>query len=356
MAERSPLREHGPQAPEGPFRLPAEWEPHARTWLAWPHRVTDWPGIFERIPAIWVALARALRRSGENVAILVNGPEAEEEVTRAFSRDLSGIELVRIPTNCSWVRDYGPMCVEVAGRPDARAAIKWRFNSWGEKYPPWDLDDAAGGAMAERAGLPCVDAGLVLEGGSIDVDGEGTLLTTESCLLHPKRNPGLSREDIEAALRRYLGAEKVLWLGEGIVGDDTDGHVDDLARFVAPGVVVAAAEGDPDDPNYRPLRENIERLRGMRDAKGRRLEVVELPMPPPVWHQGQRCPASYANFYIANRAVLFPTFRAPTDERVRGILSELFPGREAIPLDCTDLVWGLGAIHCVTRDEAAPGR
>ncbi|MGQ9590788.1 MAG: agmatine deiminase family protein [Planctomycetota bacterium] len=337
------------------LRLPAEWEPHARTWLAWPHRASDWPGIFERIPPVWVAMARALRE-GEPVAILVSGPAMAEEVRRAFSGDLAGIELVEIPTDRAWIRDYGPIAVESSGRPGARVATKWRFNSWGGKYPPWDLDDAAGAAIAERIGIPCVRTGLVLEGGSIDADGEGTILTTESCLLNPNRNPELSREEIEAVLAKYLGAEKVLWLGRGIEGDDTDGHVDDLARFVAPGVVAAAAEDDPRDPNGAALEENLERLRGLRDAKGRRLEVVELPMPPPVFHEGHRCPASYANFYVANSAVLFPGFGCPEDGVVRGILEGLFPGRRVVAVEARDLVWGLGAVHCVTRDEPAARR
>jgi len=289
----------------------------------------------------------------------------DAEILHHLGGDLSGVRIERVPTNDAWIRDYGPIFVrEIAGSvgegdgPPEPAKSRlvlsnWGFNSWGGKYGPWDLDDAVPARLGEILGLPVVETGMILEGGSIDVDGEGTLLTTESCLLNPNRNPALPREEIEGRLRRFLGADKVLWLGDGIEGDDTDGHVDDLTRFVAPGVVVTAVESDPTEANSRPLRQNLERLRGAIDARGRRLDVVELPMPSPVLHQGQRCPASYLNFLIANSAVLLPTFRCERDEVARGILAELFPGRRVAPVDCRDLVWGLGAVHCLSHEEPA---
>ncbi|MBI4603721.1 MAG: agmatine deiminase family protein [Planctomycetes bacterium] len=335
------------------YRMPAEWEPHEAAWLSWPHKRESWPGIFERIPPVWAAMIRALRES-EEVRLLSRDEAMDAEVRAALGGDLSGVRLHRVPTNDAWIRDYGPIFVRPAdpgAACGAKVLVSWGYNAWGGKYGPWDLDDAVPGELGRLLGLPVVEAGMILEGGSIDSDGEGTLLTTESCLLNPNRNPSLDRGGIEERLRRFLGARKVLWLGDGIAGDDTDGHVDDLTRFVAPGCVVTAVEEDERDENHRPLRENLERLRGMRDACGRRLEVVELPMPPPVHHQGQRCPASYMNFLIANRAVLVPTFRSERDRRALGILGEVFPGRKVVGIDCVDMVWGLGAVHCVTQQE-----
>ena len=331
--------------------MPAEWEPHEAIWLSWPHKEASWPGIFERIPPVWAVLIRALRET-EEVRLLSCSPEMDGEVRRALGGDLSGVRLFRIPTNDAWIRDYGPIFVRSAER--GLAITAWGFNSWGGKYGPWDRDEAVPGTIAAHLGLPCIRTGMILEGGSIDVDGEGTLLTTESCLLNPNRNPQLDRKGIEGRLDRFLGARKVLWLGAGIVGDDTDGHVDDLARFISPGRVAVAIGKDPADENYGVLRENRERLEGMRDAAGRRIEIVELPLPPPVLHSGQRCPASYMNFLIANHAVLVPTFRSPEDARVLGTLSELFPQRKVSGIDCHDLVWGLGAIHCVSQQQPLP--
>jgi agmatine deiminase len=261
-----------------------------------------------------------------------------------------GVRFRRIPTNDGWMRDCGPLIVtDARGR---RAGVDFRFNAWGGKYPPFDRDDAAGAAVCAALGIPAVRSELVLEGGSIDGDGRGTILTTEQCLLHPNRGRR-TRAELERALADLLGAREVLWLAGGIEGDDTDGHVDDIARFAAPGVVVAVAEPDAADANAAPLAENLRRLRGMREADGKPLTVVELPMPPPLYAEGLRCPASYANFYVANEVVLVPVFGAPSDARALAILRELFPGREAIGIRCEDLVVGLGALHCVTQQEPA---
>jgi agmatine deiminase len=340
-------------------RMPAEWEAHAATWLSWPHDRDTWPGVFDRVPAAWGAMARALR-ADEEVRILSRDERMDLEIRAALEGDLAGVRLVRVPTADVWVRDYGPIFVfEEEGASAASAAAgaeklvitDWIFNAWGGKYPWMCADSAVPRRLGELFGFPVVEVGTVLEGGSIDVDGEGTLLTTESCLLAPTRNPGLDRAGIERRLREFLGARAVVWLGEGIAGDDTDGHVDDLCRFVAPGRVVTAVERDARDENHRPLAENRERLQGVRDAAGRRLEVVELPMPPPLFHDGARSPASYANFYIGTGSVLVPTFACERDAEALGILADLFPGRRVLGIDCRDVVAGLGAIHCVTREE-----
>jgi agmatine deiminase len=279
-----------------------------------------------------------------------------------------GVRFRRIPTNDGWMRDCGPLILvrdqaasAAAGRARSEAkpseatgrlGVDFRFNAWGGKYPPFDLDDAAGAAVCAALGLPVFRSELVLEGGSIDGDGRGTILTTEQCLLHPNRG-ARTREVLERALADLLGARAVLWLAGGIEGDDTDGHVDDVARFVAPGTVVAVAEDDAADANCAPLAENLRRLRGMRDAGGKPLAVVELPMPPPLHAEGLRCPASYANFYVANGVVLVPVFGVATDARALAILRELFPGREVLGIPSADLVVGLGALHCVTQQEPA---
>jgi agmatine deiminase len=231
--------------------------------------------------------------------------------------------------------------------------LDWGYNAWGGKYPPFDLDDVIPTRIAAELGLPVRNPGMILEGGSIDVNGAGTLLTTEQCLLNPNRNPSLSREEIETRLREWLGVRHILWLGDGIEGDDTDGHVDDLTRFVDPETVVTVIEPDPADANHRPLQDNLRRLRGMTDQDGRPLRIVELPMPPAMYQDGQRLPASYANFYIANGVVLLPGYDAPSDAAARAVLAPLFPGRRVEIVQCTDLVWGLGAIHCVTQQWPA---
>lgn len=343
------------------FRLPAEWEPHEATWIAWPHNRSDWPGKFAPIPWVYCEIVRHLARV-ESVRILVNDRDAEQRARRRLEQAhvaLQGVEFLRRPTNRSWTRDYCPLVLKNA-RGEA-AAVKFRFNGWA-KYADWPLDDQAGEFVARRLGLPLwrpTAAGrrLVLEGGAIEVDGQGTLLATEQCLLSKAqaRNPGLTREQIEEALRAYLGVRKILWLDGGIAGDDTHGHIDDIARFAGPATVLAAVERNPSDPNYRPLRENLRRLRRMTDALGRPLRVVELPMPAPVHFRRQRLPASYANFYIANHLVLAPTFNDPNDRTALEILARLFPERRVIGIHALDLVLGLGTLHCLTMQQPAAG-
>lgn len=338
------------------YRMPAEWEPHEATWLSWPHNLESWPGKFEPVPGAFAEIVAALHE-GEEVRILAGSEEIEASARaalRARGCESPGVRFFRVPTNDAWMRDHGPTFVRNAA--GEVAVVDWGYNAWGGKYPPYDLDDQVPSRLAERLGLRAFHPGIVLEGGSIDVNGSGSLLTTESCLLNPNRNPGLSRAEIEAKLRDHLGVTNVLWLGDGIVGDDTDGHVDDLTRFVGPSTVVTAVEDDPADENHRALADNLARLRSMRDERGRPLEILELPMPRAIHWDDRRLPASYANFYVGNRAVLMPAFGEPADERAAAVLARAFPGRRIAPIPCTDLVWGLGAVHCVTQQQPRAGR
>lgn len=331
------------------YRMPAEWERHAATWLAWPHRRKTWPGKFEPIPAVWAKLIRTLA-AGEAVHVLAGGDAVMAEARRMVG-DLSGVTLHDIRTNDAWTRDYGPTFLVGDGLPPA--LVDWEYNAWGGKYPPFDADNRVPQQIADLSGRRRFAPGIVLEGGAIDVNGLGTLLTSEQCLLNENRNPALSRSDIERCLADYLAVRKVLWLGEGVVGDDTDGHIDELARFVGPRTVVTMREPDPRDENYAPLKDNYRRLLTFSDQDGRPLEVVSLPMPRPIFHDGQRLPASYANFYIANGQVIVPQYGDPADAEVLATLSRLFPDRTLRGLDAIDLVWGLGAYHCITQQQPA---
>jgi agmatine deiminase len=356
-----------PFSPNSPaalgFRMPAEWAPHRGTWLSWPHRESSWPGKFAPVPGVFGEIVRQLVPY-EEVHINVTGPDMEAAVRALLAP--AGLEAAgpggrpRVffhlhPTNDAWCRDHGPIFVqrETASGRREEAIVDWGYNAWGGKYPPFDLDDVIPTKVGAKFGIRVFHPGIVMEGGSLDVNGRGTLLTTESCLLNPNRNPDLRREQIEQCLRDFLGVSHILWLGDGIAGDDTDGHVDDLTRFVDEATVVTAVEDDPRDPNYAPLRDNLERLRGMRDQAGRPLRIVTLPMPPAMHHEGQRLPASYANFYIANGVVLLPAYDPATDAVARDTLQRCFPARKVVPVDGRDLVWGLGSLHCVTQQWPA---
>ena len=356
-SSRQPARAKTPA--ELGYRLPAEWEAHEATWIGWPHNLSDWPGKFAPIPWVYAEIVRKLV-PGEIVRILVNSPAHEAQARQVLRRAgvrLDRVEFFRFPTNRGWTRDFGPLFVR-HDEPPQTAIVRFGYNAWA-KYPDWKKDalvaERAARAMGCRLFRAVVqDRDFVLEGGAIDINGAGTLMTTEECLLDPAtqvRNPGLLKEDIEAALRAYLGVTNILWLGKGIAGDDTHGHVDDLCRFVGPRTVVLCYENDRSDANYRPLAENCERVQGMRLEDGSRLEVVPLPMPAPLGFDGQRLPASYANFYVANAAVLVPTFNDPNDRVALGILTELFSDRPVIGIHAGDLVWGLGTLHCLARDQ-----
>jgi agmatine deiminase len=347
--------------------MPAEWEPHAATWLAWPHYRGDWPGKFEPIPWVYAEILRHLARH-ERVELIVNDAASEKKarkVLKLANAWSDNVHFHRWPTNRVWTRDSGcTFVLSTATGGDARrstnlSAVKWRFNAWA-KYSNWQRDERIGSLMAKSSDAPemCPLFGknrVVLEGGSIDVNGQGTLLTTEECLLSKiqQRNPGMKREDYEKVFAEHLGIKNVVWLDSGVTGDDTHGHVDDITRFITPDTVVTAVESDPNDVNYEPLRENIRRLRAATDQDGKALAIVELPMPKPVVFEGRRLPASYANFYIANGLVLVPVFNDPNDRIALDILADLFPDREIVGIYSGDLIWGFGAMHCMTQQQPA---
>ena len=339
------------------FRMPAEWEPHAGTWLTWPRPDgISFPDRYFDVPPVYARLVQQLLPV-EQVNINVWDADMESWVRELLVQNNASAERVlfhHFSAYEPWCRDHGPIfLVRDSDGLRERAVVDWGYNAWGGKYPPFDLDDAIPRHVAHLRQVPLFTPGIVLEGGSIDVNGCGTLLTTESCLLHPNRNPGLTRDQIEQYLRDYLGVTTILWLGEGIVGDDTDGHIDDLARFVGPSTIVTVVEEDPADANYHALQDNLRRLRGLRDQDGNVLRIVELPMPGAVEYLGQRLPASYANFYIANGNVLVPTYRDPNDLEALSILRKVFPDRHVIGIDSIDLIWGLGSFHCITQQEPA---
>lgn len=337
------------------YRMPAEWEPHVGTWFSWPRpEGISFPGKYDTVPPVYAELIRHLVQV-EEVHINVWHAEMEDWVRgllRETRTPLDRVQFHHFPSYEPWCRDHGPIfLVRDQGGCHERAIVDWGYNAWGGKYPPFDLDDAVPQHVAKFRNLPLFTPGIVMEGGSLDVNGCGTLLTTEACLLNPNRNPDLDRGQIEAHLRDYLGVRNILWLSDGIVGDDTDGHVDDLTRFVDGNTVVTVVEPDPADENHAPLKENSERLRTMKDQDGRLLRVVELPMPRCIEHDGQRLPASYANFYIANGIVLVPTYRDPRDAEALRILQSVFPKHRVIGVDSLELIWGLGSFHCISQQE-----
>jgi len=332
------------------YRMPAEWEPHAATWLSWPRREgISFPDSFDRVMPALRAMIEALIESEQVCINVCNGAHEAEarEVLRGLP--MEQIQFRLIPTNEPWCRDHGP--IFLTRDLDPRLAIvDWDYNAWGNKYPPFDLDEVVPTRLAQILNVPLFYPRMILEGGAIDVNGAGALLTTESCLLNPNRNPNLRREEIEQRLRDFLGVREILWLGDGIAGDDTDGHVDDLARFVAARTVVTVVEDDPQDENYAPLQKNLARLREMKIG-GCTIDIVRLPMPKKIVREGLRLPASYANFYIANTCVLVPTFADSADQVALSILRECFPSRRVIGIDCRELIWGLGTFHCLTQQQ-----
>ncbi len=358
------------------YRMPAEWEPHAATWLSWPRRKgISFPGKGAYDKAV-LALAKMVHALADSEPVNINVCDAEHQADVVRTLTQTGarhahVSFFHIPTNEPWCRDHGPIFVTRKESP-AALVLDWGYNAWGFKYPPFDDDDYVPTAVAEKLGLPVEYPGMVLEGGSIDVNGEGLLLTTRSCLLNPNRNPDLKQAEIERRLRDQLGVREVLWLGDGIEGDDTDGHVDDIARFVSADTIVCAIEEDENDTNFEPLKANHDFLAalmtdaapaepdadededaGGSDGKLPRFQVVKLPMPRKIARDGQRLPASYANFYIGNKVVLLPTFADTNDRWAAAILEKAFPGRKVIGIDCRDLIWGLGAFHCLTQQQPA---
>jgi agmatine deiminase len=352
------------------YRMPAEWEPHSATWLSWPRREgISFPESFDRVLPALRAMVEALIESEQVCINVSNGAHEAEARSVLRGLPLERITFYRVPTNEPWCRDHGPIFLtrdedwsrlvsesKYTGRRGGAQAplaiVDWDYNAWGNKYPPFDLDEVVPTRLAEILKLPVFYPRMVLEGGSIDVNGSGALLTTESCLLNKNRNPNFSRDEIEQRLRDYLGVREILWLGDGIAGDDTDGHIDDLARFVSERTVVTVVEENPDDENYEPLQQNLKRLREMK-IDGRNIDILTLPMPKKIVREGLRLPASYANFYIANTCVLVPTFADPNDQAAFSLLRECFPNRRVIGIDCRELIWGLGTFHCLTQQQPA---
>ena len=332
------------------YHMPAEWEPHQGTWISWPHNRDTWPGKFDPVEPVMVEAVRALA-PGETVHVNVLDAAHEAHVRGLLAGVEGPVVYHHIPTNDAWCRDHGAVfVVRREGHRRKLAAIDWGYNAWGGKYPPYDLDDAVPRQMAEVLGVPRYEGGMILEGGAIEVNGAGLLLTTASCLLNPNRNPGIPRAAVERKLKEMLGVTKILWLPCGdLAGDDTDGHVDNLARFVSEDTVLASWTEDPADPNHAPLAENFAYLQAATTTDERPLHVIPLPTPAPVFYGEHRLPASYANFYIGQEVILLPTYHDPRDRHAKDLLQHHFPTRRIVGIDCTDLVWGLGAFHCLTQ-------
>lgn len=334
------------------FHFPAEWHTHKATWLSWPHKEESWPGKIVTVYPKYCEFIKALT-VGEIVRINV-----KDEQMAAFAKqqlqlvdvDLHKVEFFEFETNDAWCRDHGPAFL-INNDTKQKVIVDWGYNAWGGKYPPFDLDDVIPTKIAKHYGLPVFHPGIVMEGGSVDFNGKGTILTTTACLLNKNRNPHLNQQQIEEYLHNYYGTQQVLWLGDGIVGDDTDGHIDDITRFVTEDTVVTVVEENKNDENFHILQDNLQQLKTMRLLNGKQLDIIELPMPDAVIHEDQRLPASYANFYIGNAAVVVPTYRCKNDDKALEILQGCFPERKAIGIDSTDIIWGLGSFHCLSQQE-----
>ena len=339
------------------FRMPAEWEPQTAIWLSWPHKYASWPGQFRPVPYTFATIVAQISRFQE---VRINAATPLQARAKRLCAQ-AGANMARVtfynhPTNDAWCRDHGPIFVK-HDKTGEVAVTDWVHTAWGGKYPPYDLDNTIPPKIAAKLKLRRFESDLVMEGGSIEVNGCGLLLTSEQCLLNKNRNPHLTQAEIEQALRDFLGVKTVLWLGDGIVGDDTDGHIDDMTRFYKADGFITCIEPNVRDANHRPLGENLDRLHSFRTTAGRKFDIVTLPMPKPFGFQGQRVPASYANFLIINGAVLMPVFRQhKRDTEAREILTSCFPDREIIPIDCYHLIWGLGTLHCISQQQPAAGK
>jgi agmatine deiminase len=337
------------------YYFPAEFAPHTATWLSWPHKEASWPGKIESIYPVYAEFIK-LVAEGEKVNInVVNEAMKAKALTylQKAEADLSQVQFFIHPTNDAWCRDHGPAFVVNPKAEHKKIILDWGYNAWGGKYPPFDLDDNIPTLIAEHYKIPVVYPGIVMEGGSVEFNGKGTLLTTTSCLLNVNRNPELSQHELEKYLRDYYGAEHILWLGDGIVGDDTDGHIDDITRFVNADTVVTVVEDDKKDDNYEPLQHNLKTLAKLKLENGKQINIVELPMPAAVVYDDMRLPASYANFYISNKYVVVPIFRDKNDDKALTILQQCFPDRKVVGLDSVDIIWGLGSFHCLSQQEPA---
>jgi agmatine deiminase len=343
----------GPFPKELGYYFPAEFAPHRATWLSWPHKEASWPGKIHTIYPHYCEFIKELT-IGERVCINVNNEPMQFFAIKYLQEagvDLHKVDFFINPTNDAWCRDHGPAFLINPNAEQPKVIVDWNYNAWGNKYPPFDLDDILPTLIAKQFNIPVYHPGIVMEGGSVEFNGKGTLLTSKSCLLNPNRNPMLTQEQIELYLVNYYGVEQVLWIDEGIEGDDTDGHIDDTVRFVNDDTVLAVVEENKKDPNYTVLQHNLRQLKAMRLADGKQLNIAELPMPSPVIYEEQRLPASYANFYIANQSVIVPTFRCDNDDKALQIIQQCFPDRKTIGIDSTDIIWGLGSFHCLSQQE-----
>jgi agmatine deiminase len=337
------------------YYFPAEFDHHSATWLSWPHKEESWPGKIETIYPSYCRFIQELT-AGEKVCINVNDEAMKQSAIDHLQRasvSLDRIEFFFHPTNDAWCRDHGPAFLVNPESKQKKIIVDWGYNAWGNKYPPFDLDDVIPTLIGKHFNMPVYYPGIVMEGGSVDFNGKGTLITSTACLLNENRNPQLDQRQIESYLQQYYGVEQVLWIDEGIVGDDTDGHIDDTVRFVNEDTVIVAIEEDHHDENSHLLQRNLLDVRKMRLINGKQLNIVELPMPQKIIYQGQRLPASYANFYISNKAVIVPTYRGNNDERALEIIGKCFPARKVVGIDSSDLIWGLGSFHCLSQQEPA---
>lgn len=335
------------------YRFPAEFETHRATWLSWPHKEASWPGKIDSIYPSYSAFVKELAKS-ERVCINVNDAAMRQQATAHLEKagvDISRVDFFLHPTNDAWCRDHGPAFLINENAVDRKVIVDWNYNAWGGKYPPYDLDDVIPSKIGAHFNLPVFHPGIIMEGGAVEFNGLGTLLTSTCCLLNKNRNPHLTQHQIEEYLVKYYGVEQVLWVCEGIEGDDTDGHIDDTVRFVNSDTVLAVIEEDKSDSNFEPLQKNLVDLSKMRLQNGKQLNIVELPMPEAVIYDDQRLPASYANFYISNSSVIVPVFQSSNDERALMTIQECFPGREVVGIDSRDIIWGLGSFHCLSQQE-----
>jgi agmatine deiminase len=337
------------------YHFPAEFAPHTATWLSWPHKEASWPG---KIQTVYPYYSKFIKELAKNELVRIN---VTDEAMKSFAVDclvkenvpLDKVEFYFHPTNDAWCRDHGPAFLINPGAKEPKAIVDWGYNAWGDKYPPYDLDDIIPTLIGRHFNLPVFHPGIVMEGGSVEFNGAGTLITSIACLLNPNRNPQLNQQQIEEYLFNYYGVEQVLWVDEGIVGDDTDGHIDDTVRFVNEDTVLTVIEENKSDENYSLLQHNLQQLKAMRLLNGRQLNIIQLPMPDELIWEGQRLPASYANFYIANKSVIVPTYRCAKDDKALQIIEACFPGRDIVGIDSTEIIWGLGSFHCLSQQEPA---
>ena len=335
------------------YYFPAEFAPHVATWLSWPHKEASWPGKIHTIYTPYVQFIKELTK-GELVCINVVDEDMKTFAINHLQKagvDLSKVKFFFHPTNDAWCRDHGPAFLINEKARQKKVIVDWNYNAWGNKYPPYELDDVVPTLIGRSLNLPVFYPGIIMEGGSVEFNGAGTVMTSTACLLNPNRNPHLNQQQIENYLMNYYGADQVLWVDEGIIGDDTDGHIDDTVRFVNEDTVITVIEENKNDDNYALLQHNLKQLRQMRLLNGKQLNIVELPMPDELIYEDQHLPCSYANFYIANQSVIVPTFRSPKDDVALQIIGSCFPGREIVGIDSTDIIWGLGSFHCLSQQE-----